>query len=425
MSQCSDSKKDKIKQANKETREKRKSQRPIVFELKIDYSHLNKLEQETLKMFFVEAKWLYNDILSDDNPLNYDYKNKTIHILNKDKIQEERILKYLPAKNKQDVIYKLRDSIKGLSVLKKKGKRVGKLKFKSEYNSIELSQYNVTHKIVGKNRVKINGIKRPLLVRGLDQLNKYKDLEYANAKLFKKASGYYIKLTTYLNITSNNIPINKKDAIGIDFGIKTSITTSNGEKLNISIGESGHLKKLSRKMNRQVKGSNNRYKTCLKLQKEYERISNKRKDKANKIVHKLLTENQIVCMQDENIKGWHKGWFGKQVQNSALGTIKSKLTLSKQVIVIDRFYPSTKKCYICNNIVNIGLDERVFKCDSCGLVEDRDTKSAKTILFAGLASNNYIPVEYRKLTPMEIRSSALDFQKASSVVEVGSLTPRG
>ena len=66
-----------------ETKEKRKSQRPVVFELKIDISHLNKLERETLKMFFVEAKWIYNHILSLEDPFKYDTKVKSVKVLNK------------------------------------------------------------------------------------------------------------------------------------------------------------------------------------------------------------------------------------------------------------------------------------------------------------------------------------------------------
>ena len=54
-------------------------------------------------------------------------------------------------------------------------------------------------------------------------------------------------------------------------------------------------------------------------------------------------------MQDENIRGWHKGLFGKQVQNSALGTLKRKLMANDKVLVIDRFFPSTRMC-ICGHM---------------------------------------------------------------------------
>jgi len=401
------------------TKENRKHQRPICFELKIDYSHLNKSEREILKMFFVEAKWLYNHILSSEDPFKFDSKIRIINVRNKDGDIEQRELHHLPAKNRQDVHNKLKWNIKGLNSTKKMGKRVGKLKFKSEYNSIELSQYGITHKVVGRNRIKINGIKRPLIVRGLDQLIKYDNLDYANAKLIKKPSGYYISFTTFLNNIDSSIYYTQKKSphIGLDFGIKTSVTTSNGDKYDISIRESERLKRLSRKMYRQAKGSKNRYRTRMKLRREYERIANRRQDKANKIVSKLLTENQTVVMQDENIKGWHKGLFGKQVQNSALGNIKSKLKSSKQVILVDKWYPTTKKCYVCGNMVELSLDNRTYNCDKCGLTEDRDVKAAKTALFAGLSSVNYIkavPAGCRELTPVEMRPLLLDMSDSKS-----------
>jgi putative transposase len=424
MSKCSDEKRAKIKQSNLATKEKRKHQRPMVFELKIDYSHLNKTEIETLKMFFVEAKWLYNDILSTNDPFSYDYKNNKVTVLNKDRQPEERILKYLPAKNKQDVLYTLRTSIKGLSVLKEHGKRVGKLKFKSDYNSIELSQYGITHKITGRNRIKINGIKKALIVRGLDQI--LPCYELANAKLVKKPSGYYIKLTCYKEIIPQNIPQIKNPNIGLDFGIKTTLTTSNGEKLDISIGESDRLKHLQKKLSRCEKGSKNRYKTRMEIGKEYEYITNCRKDKSNKIVSKLLKENQIIVMQDENISGWHSRdvplgrLYGKQVQYSALGTIKSKLELSKQVIIVDRFFPSTKKCYVCGNVVDIALSERVYNCDKCGLSEDRDIKAAKSNLYEGLSTFNYIPMEHRDFKLVEMKPLPAVSTTASFVNETRS-----
>ena len=89
-------------------------------------------------------------------------------------------------------------------------------------------------------------------------------------------------------------------------------------------------------------------------------------------------------MQDENIKGWHKGLFGKEVQSSALGTLRRKLMSNPDVLVIDRFFPSTRMCPICGHMhESITLSDRTFACPACGYTEDRDVKSAKTLLLAG------------------------------------------
>ena len=134
--------------------------------------------------------------------------------------------------------------------------------------------------------------------------------ELANANLVKKADGYYLKVTAFIN--KENFKAQKKNEkeIGLDFGIKTSITTSEGEKFDVSIEESERLKKLQRELFRRVKGSNNRHKTIKLIQREYLKLSNKKIDKSNKIVHKLKAYSTIV-MQDEQIENWHKGWFGK------------------------------------------------------------------------------------------------------------------
>ena len=93
--------------------------------------------------------------------------------------------------------------------------------------------------------------------------------------------------------------------IGLDFGIKTSLTTSEGEKIDVTVEESDRLKRLQREMFRRVKGSNNRHKTINRIQREYLKLSNRKKDKANKIVHKLKADETIV-IQDEQIANWHK-----------------------------------------------------------------------------------------------------------------------
>ena len=408
-------KSNKIKEALRETRLKRQSQRCKVFEIKIDVSHLNKKEQEILKMFFVEAKWVYNYILSQKDPFKYDYKTNPIKVMNKEGKLIKKELKYLPAKNRQDVVKILHQNIYALSKIKKKKIKVGKLKFKSSYNSIDLSQYGTTHKIVSGNRMKINGIKRPLRVKGLKQIKE--TYEIANAKLLKKPSGYYIKLTCFEYIKPEQIKKTGKE-VGLDFGISRNITTSDGKIFNVFIEETGRLKGLQTKMNRrQKKGSNNRYKTVLKIQKEYEKLNNRKKDISNKIVNYLLTNYDFVYMQDENLRGWQKGRYGKAVQHSCMGSIKAKLKIAKNVVLVNKWFPSTKMCYQCGKMNEIDLSQRIYKCE-CGLEEDRDLKASKTILHVGRCSNSYIPMGCREFKPVEKMSDFLksyDSKKQFSV----------
>jgi putative transposase len=267
------------------------------------------------------------------------------------------------------------------------------------------------------NRIKIAGIKRHLVVRGLKQVKDHYDI--ANAKLLLKPSGFYIMLTCFEFIKPEML-IKKGEDVGIDFGIKNNVTTSNGEVFNVNIGETERLKLLQKKLSRQVKSSNNTYKTKLLIQQEYEKLTNKKVDKANKIVSFLLTKYNIVYMQEEQLKKWHRD-YGKQVQHSCMGTIKSKLRMSKSIRMIDKWYPSTKLCYVCGKKNEISLLQRVYQCE-CGLIEDRDVKAAKTIMYAGQRENSYVPHKVR--APMESRELKLaenDASNISTAVDISSI----
>lgn len=413
------SKNEQIKKTLLETRLRRATQRCLVYEFKINTKKLTKKEFEQLKFYFVQCRWLYNYLLSLENIDDFDTKTRVIYSLDKDKSKIERELT-IPAKVIQTVYKGIKQSIKGLSTIKKKGRKVGKLKFKSEYNSIELNQYGFTHELRGKG-FKINGFKKIFQVHGLKQLEN-KNYEYANAKLVQKPSGYYIKLTCFENLTNKRINKPIKE-VGLDFGIKTHITTSDNEKFNITIGESERLKGLQRKFARQVKGSNNRNKTLIKIKREYELLLNKKKDKANKLVNYLCANYSTVYMQDEMISGWHKGLFGEQVQHSCLGLLKSKLQAQNNVVVIDKSYPTTKMCYNCGTIhKDITLNDREFICPTCGYKEERDLKASKTVLFIGQCKNTYTPTEHRSTNVEKVSDFVNSYEQAKqSSMKHGSL----
>ena len=330
--------------------------------------------------------------LAADEFRDFSTKTRSITSLDKDKNTVARELT-MPAKFIQTVYSSLKQDTKSLAAKRNKtGKKNGALKFRSSYDSIELNQYGDTHWICfgpsgnknGKyrNTVHVAGIKRPIRVFGMEQIPA--GAEYANAKLVKRPSGIYLMLTCYIPKHESNTESETKPDLGIDFGIKTAITTSDGEKYDISVREPERLKGLQRKLARQKTGSRGWYSTKLLIRREYEKLANRRRAKANQIYHEIVTGRKLVVMQDENIKGWHKGLFGKQVQSSALGTLKSKLKACPNVFVIDRFFPSTKICPLCGHIhENITLSDRTFACPACGYSEDRDVKAAKTLLLAG------------------------------------------
>jgi transposase len=373
----SDEKKRKIRDSMRATHEKRRSQVVKVYTLKIDESHLNIPQKLWLRKIFLEAKWFYNYAIGRDDLFSLDLKIKNVLVKNKDGNDEWRKLECLSSQMKLGLHSRIIDSIKGLSILKKKGFRVGRIKHTRNIDSIPLPQFKNTWNIQ-HGRIRIQGLKKTLPVSGLDQIPE--NAEFANAVLFKKASGYYLHVTTYLPKQER---IRTGKDVGLDFGIKDTIVTSDGEKFNVRIPESEKLKNLQRRFSKKAPGSKQRERVRRKIQKEYEKIGNQKKDSVNKIVSHLVKTYDTIYMQDEMIKQWQSGLFGKQVQNSALGAIKSRLKSLQSVRVISRSFPTTKMCYRCGVINKISLSERIYRCDCCGLEEDRDIKAAKTVLTVG------------------------------------------
>jgi putative transposase len=379
-------------QHTEETRERRKSQVARVFELKISLHHLSEIQQEKLKFLFIQAKRVINDMLSkseNSSIFSYNYKDhKTVQVKFPDGHFEDRNID-LPSAMHQDLCQSKMQDIKNLSKSKKKGRNVGRLKFKNEVNCIPIRTGMIRISKKHKDKISIPGFTK-LRVRGLDEI-RGKNYELANATLIQKPSGIYLHICLMFPKKKSE----KKTSIGIDMGIKQAITTSNGKTYDPIVEETEHLKKLQRKLARQTKGSNRYEKVRLAIRKEYEHISNIKNDLANKIVHDLTKDN-IVYFQDEQLSNWKKtkrnskgrkcGFsYGKKIQHSCLGRIKQKLlmlereTYFQDACCISKFEATTKICFECDTKVVIGLNERTFICPNCGHTEDRDIHAAKNI----------------------------------------------
>jgi putative transposase len=396
----------KQKKTLSDTLSRRKNQDCKVYELKIDYSSLSPVQRNFLKMIFIEARWFYNHVLSQDNIFDSKIRKiKEVVVRVADEF-ETRELKYISSQMKQGLHERIVEAIKVLSKLKKKNFKIGRLKFKPELNSIELPQFKKTWNFKGK-RIQVQGCKQTFKVNGIKQIPE--GVEFANAFIVRKASGYYIHVTTF---QPKKEIIKTGKSVGIDFGIKDMIVTSDGEKFNISIPESPKLKRLQMWFAKKIKGSKNRRKILRQIKLEYEKMGNQKKDKVDKLISYLSKTYDTIYIQDENINGW-KSWFGGVVQHSALGAIKAGLKELESTQVISRFEPTTKLCYRCGKINKIGLNERVYKCE-CGLEEDRDVKAAKTILLMGQGK---LPTKKKIKTHNSTeRSFTLAEEAASAVV---------
>lgn len=380
-----------------ETRQKRKGQTCKVFEAKIVRSKLAKPARKHLNGLFREARWFYNYCLSHDDVDDADTTAKKIPVLVGDEY-ETRHFDFLTSSMKQGIKTRLFGSLMSLAALKEKGFKVGRLKFKGHLDSVPLKQHNNSYYIRG-NKVRLQGMKTWLRVRGLEQIPE--GAEIANAVLMRRAGDYYINITTYTNKEKKHIP---ERIIGIDFGCDTQLTFSNGVKVKFQVPISKRLKRLDRKVMRRGKKakSNNKVKDQIKRQKEYEKLTNKKKDIRHKLVNAVVSNYRYVAFQDESIHAWAMSGHGKKIQHSGIGSILADLKHKAVApLEVDKFFPSTKLCPSCGKKNHPMLQDRIYQCE-CGYELDRDTKSAICIRDEALKQ---IPVERREYTLGEISSS--------------------
>jgi transposase len=381
-------------QIAKETRLNNKSRRKSlcckIFELKIDESHLSKSQKEKIGRLFLEAKWLYNGILGSENIFQYPNKLKDVKVnvfnpeTQKCDLEEIRLLN-LKSQIKQGILKRTKQNIYNLAKAKAKGLKIGGLKFVKKVNSIPLNQYGKTYKI-NKYEIYIVGVGW-MKVRGSDQIKS--EYEKANANLIKRASGYFLQVTCF----TPQVELSKCGEIGLDFGIKDSITLSDGRKFNWDFKIPKTLKHRQRKASKKKKGSKNRIKANLKVKKLYEKWTNKKNDAANKFVHSLKRYKTVV-IQDENLKGWQSGLFGLKIHNGILGRIKDRIKRLSTSKIVGRYEPTTILCPKCLVKNRISLSQRDYSC-GCGFYhKDRDVKAAITIL-------TYNRLTERKLLPVE------------------------
>lgn len=400
------------------TYRKRSLQTCRVFELKVHKQRLNAQQRESLKMMFVEAKWCYNYLLSKMNDGDgfdiFSYKGKELNdITHRDRDGNDIPVRlcHITSSLKDSLVDRLRSQIKTLASLKKKGHKVGKLKFKSEYTALGLKQLGVTHKIASSNRMKIQRVRKPLPVNGLRQLARYGEPDIANAVLVSRCGDYYIYLTAYYD-KEDNKDCHRNPELGVDMGCETSLTLSDGRKINATVEETDRLKRLQRRKEKQAKGSNGRWRTVYRIRREYLRLTRKKDDRAHKIVHDLLSGNDLIVMQNEQLNSWKKK-HGRKIQHGVLGRVKEELMRHPgRVFVFGRFVPTTKFCFDCGGMhQDIKVWDREYVCPHCGAADDRDVHSARCMVWMHdnlrdkivLGESEFKRVDFDKEVPLIFR----------------------
>ena len=178
-------------------------------------------------------------------------------------------------------------------------------------------------------------------------------------------------------------------SVGIDFGLKTYMTLSNGERLQHPLFLKKGLKKLSKASRAYSKASGSRKESArLSLAKVHEHIAHQRKDFQWKLAHELCHRYDYIFVEDLNLKGTTKLW-GRKMNDLSHGQfvgILMEVAAKYGCIVhkIDRWYPSSKLCDCGYVNTKLRLSDRTWVCPQCGCIHDRDVHAAENILRRGI-----------------------------------------
>lgn len=238
-------------------------------------------------------------------------------------------------------------------------------------------------------------INKQLVVAGLGRLNivwcrNFKS-NPSTITVIKEPSGKYF-VTLVLDEIKDHLPKTGK-SIGIDLGISRLATLSDGEFIpnpKFLREKQSKLTKEQRILSKKEKDSNRWNKQRIKIAKIHEKIYNSRNDYLHKITTNLVQRFDIIAIEDLNIRGMlanHK--IARAIAEVGMYTFRSMLTYKcewygKELRLVDRFFPSSKRCNICGHIVSsLPLNIREWICPECQTIHDRDLNAATNILNAG------------------------------------------
>lgn len=172
--------------------------------------------------------------------------------------------------------------------------------------------------------------------------------------------------------------------------MRTSFTLSDGSSASILVEEGERLKRLQRKLNRQVKGSNGYGATKAKLAREHERLTNRRDELARQLVHRWTTDS-VVYFQDELVSSWKTRGSGsrgsRKIHHGVLGRVKTLLKSKPNAVMLPSWVATTAWCPSCGAKTPQELSQRTYGC-ACGYSAPRDLHAASNIVTLGKRLKN-------------------------------------
>lgn len=208
----------------------------------------------------------------------------------------------------------------------------------------------------------------------------------------RRAGCWYASLTVERDApTVKQAP--KAGAVGIDLGVKTLATLSDGtviENPRCLAASERRLKRAHKALSRKTRGSKRRLKARNKVARIHARIASRRRDLLDKLTTWLAGTYSDISIEDLNVAGMVRNHrLAKAVNDASFAELRRQLEYKTartgaRLHVVDRWYPSSKMCSRCGRVkAKLSLTERTYRCEHCGLTMDRDLNAAINIKVAG------------------------------------------
>lgn len=348
----------------------------------------NAEQQELFAKTFGCVRFIYNKMLAD----KIEYYKETKQKLNNTPAQYKQEFEWL----KEVDSLSLANAQMNLQTAYNnffRDKKIGFPKFKSKKH--DRNSYTTNNQ---KNSICLIGKKIKLPKVGLVKIVQHrqipKDQTIKSVTISKTPSGkYYASILVEYEPNIPNIVLSKGKALGLDYSSHSFYTDSQGIDANYPKfyrNAEEKLAKEQRKLSHMKLGSNNYLKQKVVVAKCHEKISNQRKDWTHKLSTKLANKWDYICVEDINLRGMAGSLsLGKSTNDNGFGMFRAFLQYKmadrgKQLIVIDKWFPSSKMCHYCGTVNSeLKLSDREWDC-SCGKHLLRDYNSALNIRDEGL-----------------------------------------
>ena len=346
-------------------------------------------EEQTvlLNKHFGSIRFVYNHFLNErireykdnDNSINYYDNAKSLTLLKKE--DDYKWLKEVNSQSLQDSLQNLETAYKNFFKFKKGFPKFKSRKYKNSFSVPQFVKVDGSYLNIPKFKNNIKFIKhRPF------------NGNIRSCTISRTATNEYF-VSILVETTHRVVPKTGK-TIGIDLGIKDFAITSEGYKYKNNRYTKKYAKELKQQqqhLSRKTKDSNAYQKQKLKVAKIHKKITNSRIDNLHKVSTDLISKYDKIILEDLNIKGMIKNHkLSKHIADVSWGKFIELLTYKakwddKEIIHIDRYFPSSKSCNKCGYInQDLNLSVREWTCKGCETTLDRDLNAALNILNEGL-----------------------------------------